>query len=187
MKTLKFSSFILITTAFLLFPLYQTKAEILQVPAYGTPTITSSPLEDGKWYVIEARGTFVYDSYWSRIADAEWAQKSAPEPPDWVENINKPAFEDILDLLVNEETHDWMGTTDGVNFSPHIFSPSHIYRLEWLGTGEAITFRIEDAIGSSQYDNIGSLEVEIIPAPGAIVLGSIGAGLVGWLRRRRTL
>jgi hypothetical protein len=36
--------------------------------------------------------------------------------------------------------------------------------------------------GSESFVNNG-----IIPAPGAIMLGSIGVGLVGWLRRRRSL
>ena len=141
------------------------QGEILQVPAYGTPTVTSSTvLEEGQLYVIEARGTYIWWGTGQTPADAEWweAPYTAQNPlipGEWYEY--HPDREYWGDLLINETPQDWMGTTDGVEFATHTYSPIHVYRVYWLGTGEALDFRIEDWTGANTMDNSGSLEVEI--------------------------
>ncbi len=148
--------------------------DTLTVPGTGGSVTSSVTLGAGKDYMFEALGTFSAGA--SITADAEYS--SGPTSYVWQDLVEGYASygEGLLELRVNGSSVEW---------GP--YNVSHTYTLAQTGAGSTVSFDIYDIY---YPNNSGSLTVniyEVVPAPGAILLGTLGAGLVGWLRRRRTL
>lgn len=120
--------------------------ETLNIPNDKPVKITSSTLlERGRWYIIEASGVI---SDWGHVKDgvdavwcyAEW--RCGKNGEVWSQlRINDKGLTDIAGLQIP-------------------YNPQHVYQVRYMGEGKRIQLYCSDAQGSSS-DNSGSFTVNI--------------------------
>ena len=119
------------------------------------------------WYVADPETTLANDDGWVNGGLAFKIDNIGTNIPLVSESLNPN--------LVFEPGEIWKFIIQ--DYGNQFVLPPSAFGSIGVGTGSALPF---DPLFSS-----GSIIA--IPAPGAILLGGIGVGLVGWLRRRRTL
>ncbi len=150
--------------------LYDPQLGSVQVFADRSDAFYHSPVNV---VVVGGTGTYpmigVFDDPQSYIA--LWAGDAGTDDDQWeLEAFDAVAGGNSLGLV---QSSVW----DGNPYTQLSISAAGIWRFEARFIGNA---------AGVAYDDL-EFSGSVIPAPGAILLGTLGTGLVGWLRRRKSL
>jgi hypothetical protein len=157
--------------------------------ALANITPIGDPVGADSWYMnVAASGIGAYDLIAAQIATAGDTFRSPAftnmSNPGWAMVLDSPTLVSMAGPSVESlswRVHLTKDITDPVTWDWAVFSGNTLtFTSRYAWDGSALTY--------TGYSGFWTpTRADVIPAPGAVLLGSIGVGLVGWLRRRRTL